>query len=54
MGKYNLRGFKYKEIIEEGKKFNLADKREYFNKVLKEWKVNRPRLDPNGELGSEF
>lgn len=54
MEKYDLKGFKYKDIIEESKKFNLADKREYFNLVLKEWKVNRPRLDPNGELVPSF
>ncbi len=54
MGKYDLRGFRYKEIIEESKKFNLTEKREYFNLVLKEWKTNRPRLDPNGELVPSF
>jgi hypothetical protein len=54
MEKYDLKGFNYKEIIEESKIFNLADRREYFNLILKEWKLNPPRLDPNGELDPSF
>lgn len=55
MKAFDLRGFIYEEILEESEKLKSDElKLEYFSYVLREWILNPPRLDPNGEMKPSF
>lgn len=55
MKTFNLHGFLYQRITEELECFKTDEERlVYSSFVLKEWILNPPRLDPNGELKPSF
>lgn len=46
---YDVRGFKFEDIMEESKKFvAVMEKIKYLKYVKKEWVNDPPELDPNG------
>lgn len=52
---YDLKGFVYEEIIKECNRYNLVKRQiDYLSYVWLQWKNNRPRLDPNGEIHPPF
>ena len=51
----DVRGFLYEEVINECDKYKTEiDQVEYLKNVLIEWKNNKPRLDPNGDMIPRF
>jgi hypothetical protein len=52
---FDVRGFLYEEVINECDKYKtVEDQIEYLQYVMTEWKFNRPRLDPNGDITPRF
>ncbi|KAF0146142.1 MAG: hypothetical protein FD143_3347 [Ignavibacteria bacterium] len=52
---FDVRGFLYEEVINECDKYKTVEEQiEYLKYVLKEFKINPPRLDPNGEVKPNF
>lgn len=53
--KFDVRGFLYSNVIQECVKYkSIEEQLEYLNYVLREFQLNKPRLDPNGEVKPNF
>lgn len=53
--KFDVRGFLYSNVMEECVKHKTIEEQlEYLSYILKEYQLNKPRLDPNGEVKPNF
>lgn len=52
---FDVRGFLYKDVLEECSNYKAVEEQiDYLRYVLREYQINPPRLDPNGEIKPSF